>query len=310
MELSLNQKIRLSVIIVNYNSGTYALDCIKSLFKQIGICLEIIVIDNASKDNSVLLLKEHFGESILLIESTENLGFARANNLAASKACGDFLLILNPDTVIEDFAALKKMVCKLEANPQIGLLGPLIDEPRKNKQVFPRYRYPSSRYLKHTDKFKNLPGKIAWILGACMLLKRTVYEEIKGFDPDYFLYGEDADICLRLRLVGYEIGYHDSVKIIHVSGASELGEPTLDKWLRKKRGVFLFCIKHFDTRDTLTMAKLNIVKSRLYLFALYFKSLFSNKSNASFIDKKHRLQATVFVANEAINQIKELSKIA
>lgn len=290
--------VQLSIVIVNYNSGRYALDCIRSLQKQEGIIFEIIVIDNASQDNSVEILREQLGAGVRLIESKENLGFGRANNLAASHAKGEFLLLLNPDTVIADSNALKLMVDTLKTRPQVGMLGPAIEEPRKNKQVFPRYSYPSSGHLKYTNKFKQLPGKIAWLLGACLLFKRSVFNEIGGFDPDYFLYGEDADIGLRIRQAGYEIAYIDTVKITHVSGASEIGASTLDKWLRKKRGLFLFCAKHFDKRDTLHLANRSILKSKFYLAVMCASAWMHKKSDVSYLDKKHRLQATIIAAEE------------
>lgn len=297
-------KPELSVIIVNYNSGTYAVDCIKSLFVQQDIQLEIIVVDNASQDNSIELLKNNFADRIQLITSNENLGFARANNLAASIAKGEFLLLLNPDTVLIQNDTLRTLVNVLIHNPQIGLLSPLIDEPRKNKQVYPRYRYPSTRHLKYTEIFKELPGQIAWVLGACMLIKCPVFEEIGGFDPDYFLYGEDTDICLKLRLAKYEIGFAEDVRIMHVGGASEFGADTLEKWLRKKRGLYLFLIKHLDARDVISIAKAEILKSRIYLLGLQFKYLF-NRNNTSKLylseleDKRHRLQATIIAARES-----------
>ena len=250
----------LSILIINYNSGSYALECIKSVLKQENLALQIIVVDNASQDDSVALLRMAFSQEITLIESSKNLGFACANNLAATKATNEYLLLLNPDTVIVGPLDLARLVDFLLQNPKLGMVGPNIEEPTKGKNVKPRLRYPSAHSLKYTQKFNNLPGDIAWILGACMLVKRSVYEEIAGFDPDYFLYGEDADICLRLRLHGYHIGYCDAIKILHVGGASEIGANSLDKWLRKKRGISLFCKKHFDARDSLEIAKKTIIK--------------------------------------------------
>lgn len=292
-----------SVIIVNYNSGSYALDCIRSLSKQRGVSLEIIVVDNASKDDSLKLFATNLPDSVLLIKSPENLGFGRANNLAASRAGGEFLLLLNPDTVIDDAYAIKNLLDTLMRQPKIGLLAPAVDEPRKNKQVLPRYRYPSANQLRYTEKLKQLPGKIAWVLGACMLIKRSVYNEIHGFDEDFFLYGEDVDICLRVRLAGYEIGYNDEVRIMHVSGASEIGADTLDKWLRKRRGIYLFYVKHYDARDVLHIASKAILKSKCYLLALRLKALFSDKNSPAFLDKKHRLQATILVAEGTITTL-------
>jgi N-acetylglucosaminyl-diphospho-decaprenol L-rhamnosyltransferase len=297
-----------SVIIVNYNSGRYAKVCIESLLKQVDVHLEIIVIDNASGDDSVNVLKNAFAEKITLIESTENLGFGKANNLGAAQTMGEFLLLLNPDTEISDNRAIAQLIEYMRLHPQCGLLGPAIFEPRKNKQVMPRFTYPQSKKLKFTPKFGQLPGQIAWLLGACMLVPRAVFNQINGFDEDYFLYGEDADIGLRLRQQGYEIGYCDTVKIMHVSGASELGANSLDKWLRKKRGVMLFCTKHYDPRDVLNIAKSAIAKSKLYLAMMGLSKLFGGKNNVAFIDKKYRLQATIIAAEEVINPLKSSEK--
>jgi GT2 family glycosyltransferase len=195
------------------------------------------------------------------------------------------------------------MVDFLTANNRLGMVGPKIHEPRKNKFVTPRMSYPSSKKLKFRQKFETLPGEIAWLLGACLLLKREVYQEISGFDPDYFLYGEDADICLRIRQHGYEIGYCEDVVIQHVAGASEFGADSLDKWLRKKRGVFLFCRKHYDRSDLVRLAKKAITKSRCYINWLNFSRIFFDKNDVVFLDKKHRLQATIIAAKEVINQL-------
>lgn len=297
-----------SVIIVNYNSGSYAKTCIESLFKQVNVKLEVIVVDNASADNSVQMLKNAFGKKISLIESKENLGFGRANNLAATKAKGDFFLLLNPDTDMPDNKTVSQLANFIESNQHLGMVGPKIHEPRKNKYITPRLSYPSAKKLKFKHKFNNLPGNIAWLLGACLLIRREAYQEISGFDPDYFLYGEDADIGLRLRQHGYEIGYCEDVIINHVSGASELGADSLDKWLRKRRGIFLFYCRHYERSDVLKIAKTTIVKSKFYLALMSFSGLFGSKNNVAFIDKKHRLQATVIVAKEVINQFDALAK--
>lgn len=301
----MNQDIKsLSVIIVNYNSGVYAIECIRSLQHQKNINLEIIVIDNASRDSSVEQLHQEFGDEIVLIESKENLGFGRANNLAAGKATGEYLMLLNPDTVIPQPLGLFNLIQFLDAHPEMGMVGPVVEEPRKGKNVLPRLSYPSSRNLKYTDTFRDLPGKIAWILGACMLIKRSLYNEIAGFDPDYFLYGEDADICLRIRQYGYQIGYCEVVKIDHVSGASEIGADSLDKWLRKRRGLYLFCKKHLDARDALSLARREIFKSSMYLFFNWLASLLGKKDSEVLKDKKNRQKATIIAAKELIQQLK------
>lgn len=289
-----------SVIIVNYNSANYALDCIRSLQRQIGVQLEIIVIDNASQDDSLSILQAQLTDQIKLIQSPTNLGFGRANNLGAAQASGEYLLLLNPDTVIDEAHSIEYLVDALLENSKIGLMAPLVVEPRKNKQVVARRSYPSQRYLKHTKKLKNLPGQIAWVLGACMLIKRDLFSQINGFDADYFLYGEDIDICLRIRLAGYAIGFTNAVKITHVSGASEIGADSYEKWLRKRRGLYLFFIKHYHAEDRRKIAKMFITKAKLYLLLLQVKGLFVDQNKASFIDKKHRLKATITAAKEML----------
>lgn len=292
----------LSVVIVNYNSGIFAVDCIRSLLKQEKLALEIIVVDNASNDNSVALLQEAFNESIILIESKKNLGFGKANNLGVSHAKGENLLLLNPDTVLGSPLDLLKLVNFLDSHPEMGMVGPQIEEPRKVRYILPRYRYPGSKNLKYSNVLLNLPGKIAWILGASMLIKRSVYDEVAGFDPDYFLYGEDADICLRIRKHGYQIGYCDSVKITHVSGASEIGADSLDMWLRKKRGVFLFYLKHYDHRDVMRLARREASKASLYLSIYWITSFFySDKKIVK--DNINRYRATKIAATETISQL-------
>lgn len=296
-----------SVIIVNYNSGSYTLACIQSLLRQQDARLEVIVLDNASSDNSVELLEANLPETVHLIQSDINLGFGKANNLGVRNAQGDYVLLLNPDTQMDDVHAIRKLVDRLSASPQVGLLAPAVNEPRKNnKRVLPRFNYPSSKQLRHTTKLHDLPGKIAWVLGACMLMRRQVYQRIEGFDEDFFLYGEDVDICLRLRLAGYEIDYADDIVITHISGASEMGADSLDKWLRKRRGIFTFYQKHYAPRDQLAIAKNLLFKSKCYLLVLHTKNAFCRKVSAADLDRRARLQASIMVAQALLEHNKNI----
>ncbi len=294
-----------SVIIVNYNSGAYAAVCITALLKQDNVRLEVLVVDNHSADNSVSLLKSTFDNQIILIESATNLGFGRANNLAAKQASGDYLLLLNPDTDITNPNAINKLVAFLIDNPSYGLVGPAIIEARrkradKNNFVPPRLTYPAQGQLSNTQLFAGLPGEIAWLLGACLLFKRDIFDAINGFDADYFLYGEDADIGLRLRQHGYAIGYCPAVEITHVAGASEISSASYDKWLRKKRGLYLFFTKHYPANDVINIARAEIRKCQLYLLALKIKSIFYAAQKSA--ERKNRLLATIDAAKEALTK--------
>jgi GT2 family glycosyltransferase len=297
----MNDSPFVSALIVNYNSGAYAVRCIDTLLLQKNIRLEIIVIDNASKDNSVTLLKSTFNDRIKLISGKSNLGFGCANNAVAAFAQGDFLLLINPDTEIYDELFIFKLVSKLKKNKETGLIAPSICEPRKNNKIIePKYRYPGVTKLIYSKEIKNLPGQIAWVLGACMLMKASVYKEIGGFDEDYFLYGEDVDICIRLRKHGYTISYAADLEIMHVSAVSEIGSNNLEKWLRKRRGLFLFYSKHYDLRDVERIAKITIIVSSVKLLLFKMINFLNRRQSDKLLDKVDRLKASLEVAKKYI----------
>jgi GT2 family glycosyltransferase len=294
-----------SAIIVNYKSGAYAVECIRSLLDQKYDSLEIIVVDNASGDGSVDLLRSAFGNVIKLIESPDNLGFGQANNLAASHAKGDYLLLVNPDARLLDNAFISALVSFLEQQPAIGIAGPEIHEPSKQKYVLPKKKYPSEGRLKNRDALKWLPGPYAWILGACMCLKRSLYEQIGGFDPDFFLYGEDTDICLRVRKAGYQIGYCEAAKLTHVGGASEAAAIPLDKFLRKKRGFFLFCRKHYAAADVKRIARLSLVTTYFASLKVAIRKLLRMGNAQDLNNRLQRIDATRIVIRETIEHYRK-----
>jgi N-acetylglucosaminyl-diphospho-decaprenol L-rhamnosyltransferase len=289
-----------SALIVNYNSGSHAIECISSLQAQQIDDLEIIVVDNASQDDSVALLRSACDNRITLIESRENLGFGRANNLAAAKARGQFLLLINPDAELHGNDAVSTLVEYLQQNQTMGIAGPEIHEPSKNKYVLPRKTYPSQRQLKFTKGLNSLPGEIAWILGACLIMRKSTFQQIHGFDPDFFLYGEDADICLRVRKAGLAVGYCSAAKITHVGGASEASAIPLDKFLRKKRGYYLFCKKHYDARDTHRIARHALISARVGQLKLALKKILRVGSQQQRKQQTHRLEAAKIAAAEVL----------
>jgi GT2 family glycosyltransferase len=294
-----------SVLIVNYNAGRYATKAIKSLLRQKNVELDIIVVDNASQDDSLIKLNalkvpaSHLAK-ITIIPHTENIGFGRANNLAANHAIGQYVLILNPDTELNDTHLICSLIHAMEHNPRLGLIAPRIHEPAKKKQVLARYQYPSQTALRYTTTLRDLPGEIAWVLGACMLTPLDIYQKIHGFDEDYFLYGEDVDICLRIRQLGYEIGFLPDHSLTHVGGASEIGAPSYDKWLRKRRGKCLFIKKHYHPKDVSAIANVLIRNTQLYLMAYKLKKMFRKKDTLKQTDHYYRLTATLTAARELL----------
>jgi GT2 family glycosyltransferase len=293
-----------TAVIVNYKSGPHAVECIRSLIAQGYPSLSITVVDNASGDESVVLLRSTFGSRIELIESASNLGFGQANNLAASKATTDYLLLVNPDAQLltEDFTA--ELINFMERHPAVGIAGPQIHEPSKKHQyVMPRRSYPSQTRLRNQDSLKALPGRYAWILGACMCIRRSLYEEIGGFDPDYFLYGEDIDICLRVRKAGFEVGYCEQAKLTHVGGVSEAAAIPLDKFLRKKRGFFLFCLKHYPVDDVKRIAYMSLVSTYYASLKNRVKKLLRLGQLSMLRNDDQKIKATRIVIREILESL-------
>lgn len=270
-----------SAIIVNYRSATHTINCIQTLLEQQGVSLEILVVDNASGDDSVQQIRAAY-PNICLIENQNNEGFARANNLAAVQSGGDYILVINPDIRLLSTDVLVGLITILNADSFIGVVGPDILESRRDRRVMPRYHYPLQKKLKRQKSLSNLPGKIAWLLGACMLFPRSIYEQINGFDNNFFLYGEDTDICLRLRQAGYSIAWEPKYKVDHWAGASESGSSTYDTRVRKKRGYYQFCLKHYSAADLIPVLRHQYRKCCFNQWVLFsLKAITGNKQTAS-----------------------------
>jgi hypothetical protein len=258
----------LSIIIVNWNSAPYVTQCVSSIQAQTnGLEYEVIVVDNASPDESVRILQECL-PGIRLIRSPRNLGFARANNLGAQFSTGRNLLFLNPDTELRG-PAINLMHSCLESSPGVGVLGckllnsdftiqtscvqsyPTIlnqaldgEGPRK---VFPKSKLWGMRPLFQPDHGR--PLEVEAVSGACLMIKRRVFEQVGLFSTDYFMYTEDLDLCYRVKKVGEKVCYLGSATIVHHGGQSSekrggeafagpLMRETLLRFLGKTRGPF------------------------------------------------------------------------
>lgn len=247
--------IRVSVIVVNYNTATEVIDCLHSVLSQQDIDFEVWVVDNASVDDSVARLQHTFGSRIQLIQSPDNLGFGRANNCAAAKASGEYLYLLNPDAHLTDPHDLKRLVDFLIERPRSGLAGTRVIQQHSQQVIAAAHQYPGQRHLKTTRGLQDLPGDIAWLQGSSMLIRAACFHHIGGFDPDYFLYAEETDLCLRLRKAGYFIDVCTDVKVQHIGGASQRHAKIFDMRLRKQRGLYLFYHKHYSPDDARRLAK-------------------------------------------------------
>jgi GT2 family glycosyltransferase len=255
----------LSIIIVNYNVKEFLQNLIHSLEKaSLNITKEIIVVDNASDDGSNEFIKNNFPK-IKLIANNKNLGFGKANNLGLKETLGKFILLINPDTIIAE-DTLEKMIEFFRINPGAGLAGCKILNPDGTLQLACRRSFPGpwtsltkvtglsslfpqskifARYnLTYLDE--NQSYEVDAISGSFMMMRREVYEKVGGFDEQFFMYGEDLDICYRIQKAGFKVFYVHTTQIIHYKGESTK-RSSLDETKVFYHAMHLFVKKHFSS---------------------------------------------------------------
>jgi GT2 family glycosyltransferase len=232
----------LRVIIVSYNTRDLLARCLDAVFReQEEVDCEITVVDNGSADGSAAMVREQYPKVTLFAGST-NLGFAAANNLAARKAREELLFLLNPDTVMQPgcLAAVREYMAE---HPEVGMAGTMILDADTSPHDSLEYEYPGQRY--YPSLGRGLPGKIAWILGASLVVRRNVYQAVNGFDERFFLYAEDIDLSLRIRQQGWHLGYIEGAQVVHFEGRSERSAPVRKVLERKTRAEYIFLHKHY-----------------------------------------------------------------
>ena len=228
-------KPSLSVVIVSYNSHQTIESCLRSIFKYTSE-VEVIVVDNASRDQTKKDIRK-FGSQVCLIESEQNLGFARANNLGVKQTHGEFIVFLNPDTRLLHRGSLEKLRDVLAANPDFGIIGPRLlcgdGSIQKSVRNLPTLQGAFREYiLKQKNSYDfYLPKcvdlcEVESVVGACMMTRREVFEKVGGFEEKYFLYFEDLELCKTLRSLGLKVGFVPQVEIEHIMGVSGVNQET------------------------------------------------------------------------------------
>jgi GT2 family glycosyltransferase len=228
-----------SVVVVTYESRNFIGSCLESVYRTGAEWIaECRVVDNASRDGTVDWVRDNFAH-VELVAKGENSGFGRAVNTAAHAARGEFLLVLNPDVVLEA-GALAELVCFLRHRMQAAACGPKVVGPDGRFRWDCRRGFPTPLnalgYFTGLDRAFTQSRTLAgyhrrWLSpevevttdclsGSCMLVRRGAFESIGGFDEDYFLFGEDIDLCWRLSRKGMEIWYVPAAKVIHAKGVS------------------------------------------------------------------------------------------
>jgi GT2 family glycosyltransferase len=253
--------MQLSVIILNYNVRYFLEQCVLSVQKALAnIDAEIIVVDNNSSDASCEMMKQLFPQ-IRLIENKENLGFPKGNNIAVHQAKGEYICILNPDTVVAEDTFEKILNIKFQIpNSRLGIIGcKLIDGtgnflpeskrglPTPNvaiTKIFGLYKISKifgKYYAQHLSE--NQSGKVDVLVGAFMMMKRDLYLKVGGFDENCFMYSDDIDLSYMIQKLGMENFYFHETSVIHYKGESTIRDAHYLN--RFREAMQFFYKKHF-----------------------------------------------------------------
>ena len=209
--------MKLSIVIVNYNVRAYLEECLQSVRKALeGIEGEVWVVDNNSQDDSVETLRRDY-PWVRLVANTENMGFARANNLAIRQSQSDYVLLLNPDTVVEE-PTLRGVLDFMDAHPEAGGAGVMMHNADgtlapESRRGLPTPWVAGLKMLGFTKRYYmshlpwDQPGRIDVISGAFCMLRRKALDQVGLFDEDFFMYGEDIDLSYRLLKGGWQNWY-------------------------------------------------------------------------------------------------------
>ncbi|MEA2825976.1 MAG: N-acetylglucosaminyl-diphospho-decaprenol L-rhamnosyltransferase [Actinomycetota bacterium] len=226
--------VDVGAVIVNYNARSHLVECVRSL-RADGVD-DVVVVDNASSDGSEVALAESDPGSRFL-PTGSNLGFGTAANMGVAKTASAYVLVLNPDTIVQPGTA-RALAAALDRDPRMAVVGPRVDNPDgslyPSARRFPKLtdaaghaflgmiwrRNPFTTRYRMLDWDHTRAGPVDWVSGACMLVRRSAFEQVGGFDPAYFMYVEDVDLCWRMRQAGWTVGYEPGGRVVHSVGAS------------------------------------------------------------------------------------------
>lgn len=282
--------MQLSVIILNYNVRYFLELCVLSVQSAlINIESEIIVVDNNSTDDSAAMIKMRF-PTVKFIQNNENVGFPKGNNIGVDQAKGKYVCILNPDTVVAE-DTFETVLAFAERQINLGIVGvKLIDGsgnflPESKRgvptpwvaftkivglyKIFPRSTGFNRYYAQDLPEDKT--GKAAILVGAFMLLKRDLYQELNGFDEDCFMYADDIDLSYRALQLGKENFYFAGTCVIHYKGESTIKDAVYRK--RFEEAMLYFYKKHFKT------SLLFLVFMKIGSFLFSFAKIFQGRVN-------------------------------
>jgi hypothetical protein len=286
----------LSVVIVNWNGRALLEDCLASLEREVRgrpaperLETETLVVDQASSDGSADAVRARFPWAEL-IELPRNVGFAAGNNAGLRRAKGRHCALLNNDTVVLP-GALERCVGYLDANPSVGVVGPQLLDPDGSKQnsvhsvpnlvseIVPKavletvapWRYPSKRY-EHPG-----PVVVEAVLGACMVVRSAVLENVGLMPEDYFMFLEETDWCWRIRRAGWKVVHLPDARVVHVHGATSKKRLPAETRIEYHRSLYHFFEKNRGESVARTVCALRVAKGVLRAAAGALAAPFSRR---------------------------------
>jgi GT2 family glycosyltransferase len=256
--------MELSIIFVNWNAAAYLRQAIASIYAHTSkISFEIIVVDNASTDRGIDGIEQAY-PGITVMQSADNLGFAKANNLGARHSAGQYLLFLNPDTELLN-PALNTILEQMRFLPGAGVVGCRLLNSDLTVQTSCIQKFPTvlnqlldaqilqSRWpccflwnISPLLSSEGRPAPVEVVSGACMMVRRDVFEKVGGFSEDYFMYAEDLDLCYKATRAGLT-NYHVGQAVVLHHGGGSSTQCDIDQWstTMKYRSVQRFCVKNY-----------------------------------------------------------------
>jgi GT2 family glycosyltransferase len=269
MHSSISAPVDLSVVIVSFNTRDMLRECLRSVQLAKGsLRVQIIVVDNASTDGSAAMVADEFPDALVL-RSEVNLGFGNANNLAFRSVQGRYAVLLNSDAFLTP-GSLELSVAHIEANPRIAVGGGRLigsdGSLQPSARMFPTVlndlivlsglaaRFPHSRFFGRFDRTwanDHKAAEVDWVPGAYSIIRTDVLAEVGPFDPRFFLYYEEVDLCRRIKQRGYSVWYWPDVRIVHIGGESsrqisslEMSRAGAQLTLWRMRSMLIYYRKH------------------------------------------------------------------
>jgi hypothetical protein len=282
-----------SIIIVSFNTRDVLRECLLSIEAQgLGDAIEVIIVDNGSKDDSCAMVEREF-PAVRLVRSAVNLGFAAANNVGFEAARGQYLVLLNSDAFLRP-GALRLAMEHMDANPRAGLGGARLigrqEEWQPSARMFPSlinevltitglsHKYAKSRFFGRFDRTwadAGAAAEVDWVPGAFSIVRADLLRTVGPFDPAFFLYYEEVDLCRRIKSAGYSIWYWPDVVVVHIGGESSRQVKTLSMSssgaqlaLWRMRSMLLYYRKHHGPKAWFAMQlernwhRLRLMKNR------------------------------------------------